>query len=45
MDEFGPQMMMRKYWPLMVLSAGVLAIVGVGDAFGGEQLQTTLIEM
>ena len=45
MDEFGPQMMMRKYWPLMVLSVGVLAIVAVGDAFGGEQLQTTLIEM
>jgi branched-chain amino acid transport system permease protein len=45
MDEFGPQMMMRKYWPLMVLSVGVLVIVAVGDAFGGEQLQTTLIEM
>jgi branched-chain amino acid transport system permease protein len=45
MDEFGPQMMMRKYWPLAVLSVGVLAIVAVGNTFGGEQLQTTLIEM
>jgi branched-chain amino acid transport system permease protein len=45
MDEFGPQMMMRKYWPLFVLSVGVLLIVAVGTTFGGEQLQTTLIEM
>jgi branched-chain amino acid transport system permease protein len=45
MDEFSPQMMMRKYWPLFVLSVGVLVIVAIGDRFGGEQLQTTLIEM
>ena len=45
MDEFSPQAMMRKYWPLFVLSAGVLVIVAIGDRFGGEQLQTTLIEM
>src|SRR6202000_3528444 len=38
MDEFGPQMMMRKYWPLMVLSVGILAIVPGADAFGGEAL-------
>ena len=45
MDELNPQVLLRKYWPLLVLSAGVLVIVAVGDRFGGEQLQTTLIEM
>ena len=37
--------MMRKYWPLLALSVGVLVIVAVVDSVGGEQLQTTLIEM
>jgi branched-chain amino acid transport system permease protein len=45
MDEFGPQMMMSKYWPLAVLSVGVLVIVAVGNTFGTDQMQTTLFEM
>jgi branched-chain amino acid transport system permease protein len=45
MNEFAPQMMMRKYWPLFVLSVGVLVIVALGTTFGGDELQTTLIEM
>jgi branched-chain amino acid transport system permease protein len=45
MDAFNPQTVMRKYWPLLVLSAGVLVIVALGGRFGGEELQTTLIEM
>lgn len=45
MDESNPQIMMRKYWPLLALSVGVLVIVAVVDSVGGEQLQTTLIEM
>jgi branched-chain amino acid transport system permease protein len=45
MEESNPQIMMRRYWPLLALSVGVLVIVAVVDSVGGEQLQTTLIEM
>ncbi len=45
MDEFGPQLMMRKYWPLFALSVGLILIVAAGTTFGSDELQTTLIEM
>ncbi len=45
MEEFAPQIMIRKYWPLLALSIGVIVLVAVGQIAGGEQLQTTLIEM
>ena len=45
MDESKPQAMIRKYWPLLALSAGMVVIGTVGDIFGGEELRITLIEM
>lgn len=37
--------LLRRFWPLLALCAGITVVVGLGSLLGGEQFQVTLTEM
>jgi len=45
MAQAVPASMLRRYWPLFALCAGVTAIVAAGALLGDEQVQVTMTEM